>query len=217
LAHVFRKIENDSYRQRVVLAGELHQWLPGFSLYVRRIDDRQSTRRQSLRGDVVQHVEGVLRRSLIVLVVADQATAIVARQHFRWQKVLACKCALPGPQLIQKASLTSFQDIRRAHPARYHAYSCVIVRLPSAQGTRSTFTPQVGQLTRRIVYTNTTAIPHNGTKSKCRGVGIVSYPGRRSPQPEQTGRPLARGLTSTSTVGLAAFSRQAIFPNTNDL
>ena len=49
---------------------------------------------------------------------------------------------------------------------RSSADSCLQTR-----GTRSTLTPHDGQFTRRIVYTSTTGIIHNGTKSKRRGVG----------------------------------------------
>ena len=69
------------------------------------------------------------------------------------------------------ASATSFHDIRFAQRARNHWYSRVIGLLPSAQGTRSTFTPQLGQFTRRMQYTKYTGIIHNGTNSNRRGSG----------------------------------------------
>src|SRR5271154_634549 len=46
----------------------------------------------------------------------------------------------------------------------------------SHHGTCSTFTPHVGQLPRRNAYSNATATPHTGTKSKLRS-GSRSYPG----------------------------------------
>ncbi len=62
-------------------------------------------------------------------------------------------CLVHSVPAYVNGSDTSFHDIRFAHRARDHVYSVVIVLLPSAQGTRSTLTPQVGQCTRRMRYT----------------------------------------------------------------
>jgi len=79
LADLFRQIEDDRHRQNMILPGQPHQRLPGLPLHIGGIHHRQPPGGQTLGGDVVQHVEGVVRRGLIVFVIADQATAIVAR------------------------------------------------------------------------------------------------------------------------------------------
>ena len=50
-----------------------------------------------------------------------------------------------------------------------------------------------------------------------RRAGSLSYPGPLCPQPEHTGRLLARGCSSTSRVGEGAPSTQRTAPYTNDL
>jgi hypothetical protein len=47
--------------------------------------------------------------------------------------------------------------------------ACVECVLPAAHGTISTVTPQRPQLTRRMLYTKNTAMPHSGTKVNRRG------------------------------------------------
>jgi hypothetical protein len=41
------------------------------------VDNGQLTRGESLAGDKLKHLEGVSRRSLIIFVVADQATTVI--------------------------------------------------------------------------------------------------------------------------------------------
>ena len=51
---------------------------------------------QSLCRDIMQHLKRIGCSCLAILVVADEATAIIARQHFGRQKVLARERALAG-------------------------------------------------------------------------------------------------------------------------
>ena len=61
----------------------------GVALHVGRVDDGQPAGGEPLAGDVVQHVEGVGGRRLVVLVVGDQAAAEVAGEHLGGTEVLA--------------------------------------------------------------------------------------------------------------------------------
>jgi hypothetical protein len=61
----------------VITPRQLDQRFACFRLHVRRIDDRQLARGESLRGDKVQYFESVLCRGLIVLVVRNKPAAKV--------------------------------------------------------------------------------------------------------------------------------------------
>jgi len=95
IAEALRHIEDDRNRQAVKLAGEGEQRFPCLRLHVRGIDDHEFSGSQSLRGDVVQHVEGVVRCRLIGLIIADQTSAEVRRKHLRCLKMTAGEGGFP--------------------------------------------------------------------------------------------------------------------------
>ena len=71
--------------------------LARLGLHVGRVDDGEPAAREPLAGDVVQHLEGVVGRGLVVLVVGDQAAAEVGREHLGRREVLAREGRLAGP------------------------------------------------------------------------------------------------------------------------
>ena len=71
LTNVFRQIEDDRHWQGMVLAGQSDQRLSRLRLHVRGVDDRQSASCEPFRGDIVQNLESIICRVLIVLVIAD--------------------------------------------------------------------------------------------------------------------------------------------------
>ncbi len=75
------QVEHDGDRQHVVLAGQRDELLARLRLDVRGVHDGQPAGGESLAGDVIQHVEGVAGRRLVVLVVGDQPAAEVAAEH----------------------------------------------------------------------------------------------------------------------------------------
>ena len=72
-----RHVQNDRDRENVVFLSQRDERAAGLGLDVGRVDDRQPTGGESLAGDVVQYVEGVLGRCLVVLVVGDEPAAVV--------------------------------------------------------------------------------------------------------------------------------------------
>ena len=65
--------------------------------------------------DVAQHVEGVARRVLVVLVVGDQTATEVGRHHLRGQEVLARERRLAGPRHTDEHHETQLGDIQCGH------------------------------------------------------------------------------------------------------
>ena len=94
LADLLRQVEDDGHRQAVVFPGKLDERLAGLGLDIGGVDDRQSPQGQPLAGDEVQHLEGLVRHRLVVLVVADHAPAGVRREDLGRQEVLAGEGAL---------------------------------------------------------------------------------------------------------------------------
>ena len=92
------QVEHDRDRQHVVLAGQRDQRLAGLGLHVGGVDDGQPPARQPLAGDEVQHLERVVGRGLVVLVVGDQAAAEVGREHLGRRKCLRANVDLPEPE-----------------------------------------------------------------------------------------------------------------------
>lgn len=92
-----RRIQHDRDRQYVVLARQGHQLLTRFRLHVRRVDDGQPPGREPFARDVVEYVERVLRRRLLVLVIGDEPAAEVARDHLSSEKVPPREVDLPEP------------------------------------------------------------------------------------------------------------------------
>jgi hypothetical protein len=96
LADALGQVEHDRDRQAVVLPRQSHQRLAGGLLDVRRVDDGEAPRRQALRRDQVQHLEGVGRSRLVVLVVGHEAAAEVGREDLGRLEVLAREGRLPA-------------------------------------------------------------------------------------------------------------------------
>ena len=59
----------------MIPAREFHKLFPGLREHVGRVNHRQLPGGQALRGDEIQHVEGVLRGVETVLIVAHQGAA----------------------------------------------------------------------------------------------------------------------------------------------
>ena len=64
------QVEHDRHRQAVVLPGQFHQRLAGLGLDVGGVNHREPPQGQPLPGDEPEHLEGVVRDRLVVLVVA---------------------------------------------------------------------------------------------------------------------------------------------------
>lgn len=77
VADRFGQVENDGHRQAVILTGQRDQRFACLGLHVGGIDNGQPACRQPLGGDEVQHLKGVVRRRLLVLVVANESAAVV--------------------------------------------------------------------------------------------------------------------------------------------
>ena len=70
--HLLRKVEDDGDRKCVVGLCQFDQPPPRLRLDVRRVDDGEATRIESLRSNEVQHLERSVGRLLVVLVVGDE-------------------------------------------------------------------------------------------------------------------------------------------------
>lgn len=95
-AHLLGHVEDDGDGQHVVLLRQVDQLPPAVLLHTRRVDDRATAGGQALARDVVQDVEGVLRRATVVLVVGDQAPAEVRGDHLGRLEVPAGEGGLAG-------------------------------------------------------------------------------------------------------------------------
>ncbi len=80
----------------MVLPGQRDQRLARLHLHIRRVYDRKLPAREPPARDEVQGGERVVGRRLVVLVVRDQAAAMVRRQHFGGLEVLPGKRGLPA-------------------------------------------------------------------------------------------------------------------------
>jgi hypothetical protein len=96
LAKPFGQIEHDRDRQTVILPRQRDQRLAILRPHVCCIDDGQSTLRQPLRRDEVQHLERLGRDCLIVVIVGNETTTRIAVEDLRRQEVLARKGGLTG-------------------------------------------------------------------------------------------------------------------------
>ena len=113
LADPLGQVEHDGHRQAVVLPGQLDQRLAGLGLDVGGVDHRQPPQGQPLAGDEVQHLEGILRDGLIVLVVADHPPAGVRREDLGRQEVLAGERALARPAGADQDDEGELGDLER--------------------------------------------------------------------------------------------------------
>ena len=87
-------VEHDRVDQHVVLAGQLDQRLAGRLLDAGGVDDGEQPAAQPGADEVLQHVEGVLGRGLVVGVVGHQAAAVVAGDDLPGREVLRGEGAL---------------------------------------------------------------------------------------------------------------------------
>ena len=94
---LFWKIQHDGNGQAVIFPGESHQRGSCLRLDIRGINNGHPPPCQPLGRNIVQNVEGVVGRRLIVLIVTHQPTAVIGGEHFARQKMLTCKRALPRP------------------------------------------------------------------------------------------------------------------------
>ena len=78
------------------LPGQRDEWLARFRLHIRRIHDRQARGGQSFCADEMQDLECIRRRGLAILIVGNEAAAIIRRQHFGRLEMLPRKARLPG-------------------------------------------------------------------------------------------------------------------------
>ncbi len=127
-----RHVEDDGDRQDVVLARQLHQARARVLLDVRRVDDREQPAPQPDADDVVQCLEGVRRRGLVVLVVRDDAAVVVARQHLRRGEAAGRERRLPGAGRADEDDERHLRDLehllhrlRRLLAHRANTPSCV--------------------------------------------------------------------------------------------
>ena len=88
------EVENNCYRQAMVLPGQLHQRFASLGLDVRGVDHREPPQGQPLPGDEPEHLERLVRDRLVVLVVADHAPAGIGREDLRGLEVAAGEGAL---------------------------------------------------------------------------------------------------------------------------
>ena len=127
VADGFRQVEHDGDGQAVILACLFDQGPARFGLNVRGINNRQSSSCQAFGGDIMQHIERIVCRRLTVLVITHQTSAVVGREHFARQEVLASERALAGTagaDQDDKGKLGDFQQhLRVLAPLRlsFHA------------------------------------------------------------------------------------------------
>src|SRR5271165_6953074 len=88
------EVENNCYRQAMVLSGQFHQRFASLGLDVRSVDHREPPQRQPLPGDEPEHLERLVRDRLVVLVVRDHAPAGIGREDLRGLEVAAGEGAL---------------------------------------------------------------------------------------------------------------------------
>ena len=96
LAQPLGQVENDRDGQDVILSGERDEGLPRLDLHVGRVHDRELPAREPPARDEMQRGERVGRGRLVVLIVRDEAAAIVRRQHLGGLEVLRGKRGLPA-------------------------------------------------------------------------------------------------------------------------
>jgi hypothetical protein len=95
-AHVLRNIHNDRHREHIVLTGNRDELPARPGLDVGGVHHGQPPRLQPFPDDVVQQLERVRRRGLVVLVVGHQSAAEVRRDHLRRPEVGGPEGGLPG-------------------------------------------------------------------------------------------------------------------------
>src|SRR5262249_21302337 len=94
LTYIRREIEHDRGNQHVVITSKLDERDPIFKLDACRVDNRQTAGTKPLTGDVMQDVESVRRRRLIVIVIRSKSATKVRRQYLRGLEMAPRKCRL---------------------------------------------------------------------------------------------------------------------------
>lgn len=95
--HLLRHVQHDGDGQHVVLLRQLDQLTAGVLLHAGGVDHRATAGREPLARDVVQDVEGVPCRALVVLVVGDQTSAEVGGDDLGGLEVAVGERGLAGP------------------------------------------------------------------------------------------------------------------------
>ena len=111
VADALRHVEDHRHRQDMELASERDGVLARLGLDVGGVDDRDPSGRQALLRDVVQDVEGIVGRGLVVLVVRDQASALVGRENLGRLEVLAREARFPAPRRPHEHDEREFRDL----------------------------------------------------------------------------------------------------------
>lgn len=106
-----RYVQDDGDRDRVVLTGQGNERLARILLHVGRVHDREQTAAQTRAHDVVQHIEGVVRRRLVILVVGDEPAAVVGRDDLGRLEVLACEGRFAGTRRPYEHDQRQFGDL----------------------------------------------------------------------------------------------------------
>src|SRR5262249_44567664 len=94
--HAFGDVEDDRDGEDIVLFGKRHKLFSYLRRHVRRVDDGEPAGGEALSGDVVQYVECITGRRLVVLVVGDEAAAEVAADHLSRYEVACGEGRLAG-------------------------------------------------------------------------------------------------------------------------
>ena len=112
-AELLGEVEHDRHRQAVILPGQFHQRLAGLGLDVGGVDHREPPQGQPLPGDELEHLERLVRDRLVVLVVADHASAGVGREDLRGLEVPAGERALARPAGADQYDEAELGDLDR--------------------------------------------------------------------------------------------------------
>ncbi len=86
---------------------------PRLRLDVRRVDDGEATRIESLRSNEVQHLERSVGRLLVVLVVGDEPAAEVGRDHLGLEEVARRERGLAGARDTDENDQAKVGDLDR--------------------------------------------------------------------------------------------------------
>ena len=88
------QVEHQGDRKAVIFPGELHQRFASFGLDVGGVHDGQMSQAQPFSCDEMQQLERLVRRCLVVLLIADHPPASIRRKDLRGPEVLAGEGAL---------------------------------------------------------------------------------------------------------------------------
>ena len=116
--NVLGQVKYDRYRQDVMLPCQVEQVLAALLLHVGRVDNGDASRGEPFPGDVVHDIEGVLACRLVVLVVGDQTTAEIARDHLGRGEVVAGERRLASTARAHEHDQAQFWHIDDASSSR---------------------------------------------------------------------------------------------------